>query len=53
MRYNLRKIKEEIDALDLTSHRAYNLTSAVYELKEEKRSSYKKLVPLMLNCCLG
>jgi len=50
--YELEMIRE-VEALALTTERAYNLTSAVYQPGEEKGPRYKKLVPIMLNCCLG
>jgi len=57
MKYDVEKLKEEVVRLTLDLDRSYNLTSATHRLNDLYSSKYswkhKKLVPIMLNCCLG
>jgi len=52
----MKKLKEEVVQLLLDVDRSYNLTSATHRLNDyssKYSSRHKKLVPIMLNCCLG
>jgi hypothetical protein len=53
MKYDIEKLKEEVDCLTFPPGRSYNLTSATHELSELYSSKHKRLVPIMLDCCLG